>query len=138
MVPIEDLAESVRLSNELFAIYPLWVGPVRLFDHGANEGLVRNPANGAASQMYVDIGIFGIPPSAEAGGYDRVAAAPQLEEFVRERGGYQMLYADISMTRTEFERMFEHRLYREMRRGYAAEKAFPEIYDKVIPESWLK
>ena len=137
MVPIEDLAESVRLSDELFAIYPLWVGPVRVFDHGANEGLVRNPANGAASRMFVDLGIFGIPPGAGSGGYDRAPAASRLEKFVRERGGYQMLYADISMTRDEFERMFEHRLYREMRSRYAAEKAFPEVYDKVIPESWL-
>ena len=138
MVPIGDLAESVRLSEELFAIYPLWVGPVRVFDHGDKEGLLRNPANGAASQMFVDIGIFGIPPSAKSGGYDHVPAALRLEEFVRERGGYQMLYADISMTRAEFERMFEHRLYREMRSRYKAEKAFPEVYDKVIPESWLK
>ncbi len=138
MVPIADLAESVRLSNELFAVYPLWVGPVRVFDHGANEGLLRNPANGAASQMFVDVGIFGIPPSAKVGGYDRTPAALRLEKFVRERGGYQMLYADISMTRAEFERMFEHRLYRDMRSRYAAEKAFPEVYDKVIPESWLK
>ncbi len=140
MVPIEDLAESVRLSDKLFAIYPLWLSPVRVFDHGANEGFegfLRNPANGAASQIFVDLGIFGIPPSAEAGGFDRLPAALRLEEFVRERGGYQMLYADISMTRSEFERMFNHRHYRDMRSKYAADKAFPEVYDKVIPESWL-
>ena len=48
-----------------------------------------------------------------------------------------MLYADISMTRAEFERMFEHWLYRKMLSKYAAEKAFPEVYDKMTPESWL-
>ncbi len=137
MVPIEDLAESVRLSDELFQIYPLWVCPTRLFDHGANEGFLRNLANGGSSQMFVNLGIYGIPPSAEAGGYDQVPTARRFEKFVRQRGGYQMLYADIFMTRAEFEHMFEHRLYREMRRKYAAENAFPEVYDKVIPESWL-
>ncbi len=137
MVPIENLAESVRLSDELFDIYPLWVGPVRLFDHGANEGFLRNPANGGSSQMYVDLGIFGIPPNAKAGNYDQVPTMRRLEKFVRERGGYQMLYTDIYMTRTEFEHMFEHRLYRNMRNKYAVENAFPEVYDKVIPESWL-
>ncbi len=138
MIPIENLAESVRLSDEMFDTYPLWVGPVRVFDHGANEGFLRNPPNGGASQMFVDIGIFGIPPKAKAGDYDQVPAALRLEEFVRERGGYQMLYADICMTHAEFERMFEHRLYRDMRSKYAAQNAFPEVYDKVIPESWLK
>ncbi len=137
MVPVESLAESVRLSDELFDIYPLWVGPVRLFDHGANEGFLRNPANGGSSQMYVDLGIFGIPPNAKAGNYDQVPTMRRLEKFVRERGGYQMLYTDIYMTRTEFEHMFEHRLYRDVRSKYAVENAFPEVYDKVIPESWL-
>ena len=136
-VPIESLAESVRLSDELFDIYPLWVGPVRLFDHGANEGFLRNPANGGDSQMYVDLGIFGIPPKAKAGDYDQVPTMRRLEKFVRERGGYQMLYTDIYMTRTEFEHMFEHRLYRDVRSKYAVENSFPEVYDKVVPESWL-
>ena len=126
MVPIGDLAESIRLVDGMFDIYPLWVGPVRLFDHGANEGFLRNPANGASSQMFVDVGIFGIPPLAETGGYDQVLTARRLEKFVRERSGYQMLYADICMTRAEFEEMFEHRLYRDMRRKYAAENASPK------------
>ena len=48
-----------------------------------------------------------------------------------------MLYADIFMTRTEFEKMYNHQLYRTTRRKYKARSAFPEIYDKVIPEKWL-
>jgi hypothetical protein len=41
------------------------------------------------------------------------------------------------MTRAEFEHMFEPRHYRQMRSKYATDKTFPEVYDKVIPESWL-
>ena len=48
-----------------------------------------------------------------------------------------MLYADILMTKTEFEEMFDHKLYREVRTKYKADKAFPEVYEKVIPEKWL-
>jgi len=137
LLPIEDLADSVRLSDQLFDIYPLWICPVRLFDHGAHEGFLRNPASGAASQIFVDVGIYGIPPSVKEGRYDQVRTSRRLEKFVRERGGYQMLYADICMTREEFEQMFEHRLYREMRRKHAAESALPEVYEKVLLESWL-
>jgi len=137
LLPIEDLADSVRLSDQLFDIYPLWICPVRLFDHGAHEGFLRNPASGAASQIFVDVGIYGIPPSVREGRYDQVRTSRRLEKFVRERGGYQMLYADICMTREEFEQMFEHRLYREMRRKHAAESALPEVYEKVLLESWL-
>jgi hypothetical protein len=35
------------------------------------------------------------------------------------------------LTREEFEQMFDHRAYREVRRKYACEAAFPEVYDKV-------
>ena len=137
LVPIGHLADSIRLSAELFGIHPLWVCPVRLFNHGSHEGFLRNPPDDMASRMYVDLGIYGLPAGVKAGGYDQVWASRRLEKFVRERGGYQMLYADICMTRGEFEQMFEHRLYRAMRRKYAAQNAFPEVYDKVVPESWL-
>ena len=137
IVPIEDLADAVRLSNQLFGIYPLWVCPVRLFDHGPHEGFLRNPGDGAASRMFVDLGIYGIPPAVGAGQYDQVRASRRLEQFVRGRGGYQMLYADICMTRNEFEQMFEHRHYRAMRGKFKADGAFPEVYEKVRPESWL-
>ncbi len=39
--------------------------------------------------------------------YDAVAAMRAMEEFTRECGGYPFLYADIFMTRDEFEKMFD-------------------------------
>jgi hypothetical protein len=35
------------------------------------------------------------------------------------------------MNRTEFEEMFDHRLYRRMREKLGAVDAFPEVWDKV-------
>lgn len=137
LVPIEDLGDAVALSDELFDIYPLWVCPVRFFDHGKNEGFLRNPPNGKKSQMFVDLGVYGIPPAAMRGDYDHVKTARRFEAFTAGRDGYHMLYADIFMTRGEFEKMFEHKLYREMRERYSATNAFAEVYDKVIPERWL-
>lgn len=138
LVPIECLNDAIRLSDELFDIYPLWVCPVRLFDHGADEGFIRNPANGATSQMYVDLGIYGIPKNVGTNSYDQVPTTRRLEKFTREYSGYQMLYADICMTRHEFEQMFNHRHYRAMRSKYLADDAFPEVYDKVTLEKWLR
>ena len=42
-----------------------------------------------------------------------------------------MMYADSYMTREEFQEMFDHTLYNEMRTKYQCRKAFPEVYDKV-------
>ena len=42
-----------------------------------------------------------------------------------------MMYADSYMTREEFEEMFDHTLYYEMRQKYDCLKAFPSVYEKV-------
>ena len=44
---------------------------------------------------------------------------------------FQMMYADSYMTKKEFEEMFDHTLYYEMRQKYDCLKAFPDIYEKV-------
>ena len=41
--------------------------------------------------------------------FDAVKALRDMEEFTREVGGYPFLYADIFMTRKEFEEMFDLR-----------------------------
>ena len=39
--------------------------------------------------------------------YDAVGAMRAMEKFTQEVGGYPFLYADIFMTRGEFEEMFD-------------------------------
>jgi delta24-sterol reductase len=136
LVPMDSLLESLRFSIPRFEIFPMWICPVRLFDHGAHEGFLRNPPAGS-SEMYVDVGIYGIPPAVERGTWNGTSTLRELEAFCRQRRGYQMLYADIFMSQGEFEQMFEHGHYRRMRRKYKADQAFPEVYEKVSPESWL-
>lgn len=54
--------------------------------------------------------------------------------FTRDVGGYPFLYADIFMTRPEFEQMFDLTLYEKVRKKYHADGAFPHLFDKVKPE----
>ncbi|MEM7549251.1 MAG: FAD-binding protein [Bacteroidota bacterium] len=140
IVPMEHFEESIKLVDEDFGIYPLWVCPVRINDKHPYNGLIKYPESGTSNkghQMMVDIGIYGIPEKVSKGTWNGVETARKLEYFTRSLGGFQMLYADIFMTRKEFEEMFSHELYREVRSKFNADKAFPEIYNKVIPEKWL-
>lgn len=66
--------------------------------------------------------------------YDPVEAMRSMEKFTRDVHGFSFLYADIFMTRDEFEEMFDLTLYEEVRRRYGAEGAFPHLFDKVRPE----
>ena len=141
IVPLSDLNESLDFCHPRFGIYPLWVCPVRLFKQQPHEGFLRNPegeAEAGSSRLFVDIGIYGLPKAIqEKTPWDMIAESRQLEAFTMEKKGYHLLYADIFMTKQEFETMFNHTHYRAMRKKYRAENAFPEVYDKVIPEFWL-
>ena len=58
----------------------------------------------------------------------------RFEARVREIGGFLHTYCDVFSTEEEFEEMFDHTLWREMRKKYEADGAFPTIYEKVKPE----
>jgi Delta24-sterol reductase len=141
IVPLSDLSEILNFSHDNFSIYPLWVCPARLFKHSPYEGFLRNPDTENAqvgSRMFVDVGIYGIPKAVvENKPWDMITVSRKLEAFTREKAGYHLLYADIFMTRGEFEEMFNHLHYQSMRKKYHAEHVFPDVYEKVTPEFWL-
>lgn len=141
IVPMSELNEVLEFSHEHFSIYPLWICPVILYKNSTYEGFLRNPQTNTVpmdSRMYVDIGIYGIPKSVlEETPWDMITVSRKLEALTRAKSGYHLLYADIFMTRPEFEDMFNHQHYKAMRKKYHAEQVFPDVYEKVIPESWL-
>jgi hypothetical protein len=63
-----------------------------------------------------------------------VTKVRELEAMVRERGGFLHTYVDVLSTEDEFEAMFDHGLWRQMRERYGAEGVFPSIYEKIRPE----
>jgi delta24-sterol reductase len=138
VLPIEHLQESIDVAEQFYGIYPIWICPVRMYDHSPYEGILRNPPKAKNGwQMYVDVGIYGIPKGVPTGEWKAFEHSRMLEHFTLERNGFHMLYADIFMTRNEFREMFSHEMYEKVREQYKANRAFPEVYEKVIPEKWL-
>lgn len=141
MVPITLMKATVELFDDEFGIYPLLYYPVRFYQRPAGYGsLQRNPKNPITGtdppyEMYFDLGAYGIPPAVRAKqAWDAPAAVRRVEKFTRQHTGAQFLYADIFMNRAEFEEMFDHCIYRDLRKKYRAEDAFPEVWDKVKPQ----
>ncbi len=75
----------------------------------------------------MDVGVYGVPKSS----FHNEKTTKRIEAFVKDKRGFQMLYADSYLTKEEFEAMYDLKLYREMRTRYKCEGAFPEVYDKV-------
>ncbi|KAL3285801.1 hypothetical protein HHI36_000324 [Cryptolaemus montrouzieri] len=140
VLPIRKLEEQIDLSEELFDTYPVLVYPCKIFNRGANSGQIKPPkkdyiVEGSDYALYNDLGVYGVPGYVKRKEkYNPVEAMRKMEKFTRDVGGFSFLYADIFMTREEFEEMFDLTLYETVRKKYRAEGAFPHLYDKVKPE----
>ncbi len=135
ILPIAELKKSILLADELFNIYPMLIYFIKICDHGNYQGFLRKPENIIAGKdygMYFDLGIYGIPPAVKnKQSWDMEKTMKKAECYTRDVKGYQCLYVNIFSNKEEFEQMFDHTFYRNMRIKYKAEKAFPEMYDKV-------
>jgi Delta24-sterol reductase len=140
VLPLDSLPRAIELSEHLFDIYPVLVYPCAIFDHGEHSGQLRPPrpstrVPGTNFGMYNDLGVYGVPAAVKRGEpYNATLAMRAMEHFTREVGGYSFLYADTFMTEAELREMFDHTLYERVRKAYAAEGAFPTLYDKTKPE----
>ena len=139
-LPMSAMAAAVDKSDELFDMYPILLYPCRIYDRGPGSGQLRNPAPedrepGTDYAMYFDLGVYGVPGPIQRGEpFRTVHAMREMEAFTQSVRGFPFLYADTFMTREEFEQMFDLKLYRAVRATYAAEGAFPDLYDKIKPE----
>lgn len=140
VLPLDSLPRAIELSEHLFDIYPVLVYPCAIFDHGEHSGQLRPPrpntrVPGTNYGMYNDLGVYGVPAAVKRGEpYNATLAMRAMEHFTREVGGYSFLYADTFMTEDELREMFDHTLYERVRKAYAAEGAFPTLYEKTKPE----
>ena len=140
VLPMSAMQRAIDRSHELFEMYPILLYPCRIYDHGALQGQLRAPrpedrVPGTDFGMFFDLGVYGVPlPIKQGKKFKTVHAMRAMEDFTREVGGYPFLYADTFMTREEFGKMFNLDLYERVRRKYGAERAFPDLYDKIKPE----
>ncbi|KAL1501913.1 hypothetical protein ABEB36_007146 [Hypothenemus hampei] len=140
VLPIRKLEEQIAVSTKLFDAFPLLVYPSKVYDHGSHGGQIKRPnkeymVDGTNYAMYNDLGIYGVPGFVKRKEpYNPVKAMREMERFTIDVGGFSFLYADIFMTRKEFEEMFDLTLYELVRKKYHAEHAFPHLYEKVRPE----
>lgn len=139
-VPVSRFIATAEWLDANFGIYPLLVYPCLIIDRG---GLVRlrnnrgKPFSGRIERsFYVDFGIFGQPKAIKRGDdrFPTVTKCRELFSLVCSWGGFQHTYCDIFAAKQEFEKMFDHSLWRKMRSKYGAVGVFPTIYDKVSPE----
>jgi delta24-sterol reductase len=148
--PARELGAALDVSDKLFGIYPLLVYPCKMrSDPGAllraGPGAVALASSGGKHSWNLNLGIYGIPRELVQRPdelFPMVTRVRKLEAWLRSVGGFQHTYCDSFQTEEEFEAMFDHTLYDEMRGKYGASKVFPRVWEKTRPEmdwrGWLE
>jgi len=137
VMPLSALEEGIRMSTELFDIWPLLVYPSRVYC--GRGGVFPEPRKedvvpGKDYAMYMDLGVYGIPRAVRMNKpFDAVWSARQCEDFMTKNRGAGFLYANTFYTREEFEAAFnvgKDSLYEKVRQRTNAGEAFPHVYAK--------
>lgn len=138
--PYEQFPKLLKHLDDEFQIYPLMIYPCKVEDKGGMVRLLENRGKEwtgeTSSHQYMNLGIYGYPKPIRNGEerYPTVHKVREIEGMIRDCGGFLHTYVDIFSTREEFETMFDHSLWQEMRDQYQCEGVFPTIYDKIKPE----
>ena len=129
-VPYARAPEFHAFLDERFAIYPLWLCPLRLQREGgagAAHGLHSHFAQPGTPNL-LNFGVWGPLPARsrrEAAERNRL-----LEREVRGLGGTKWLYAQAFYTEEEFWAHYDRASYDALRAAYGAGH-LPTVYDKV-------
>ena len=135
LLPMERTSDFLALIRREAAIYPLWLCPYKNVKNSRGDFIDV----GNSYDMYVDVGVYGVPKSIIDDANDETFVHldfhEKMEAFLRDNEGYKGLYAKTHQTRQEFRAMFNHVKYDQMRLKYGSFGVFPTIYDKVRNES---
>lgn len=129
LVPYKTLGETLSVFEKNWEMYPLWLCPCRI-PKTEVRGLVNPDFD--EDDLYIDVGAYGVPKLVHTDKkYDPKKNLRNVEDFVLKKKGYQALYAMTLLERDDFEKMFDHKNYKELRKKYKCDGAFPEVYDKI-------
>eukprot|EP00944_MAST-04C_sp_MAST-4C-sp1_P011197 g11197.t1 len=125
---VQDICQHKSEVTEIIPIYDY------LMRHDRSMCMTMAYVLPFGSQLFLNLGIYGVPKAIlEARGFKTVLAVRELESIVRRVGGFQHTYCDSFQTESEFESMYNHKLWKHCRAKYGAAGTFPSIFEKTHP-----
>ncbi|MEK7569567.1 MAG: FAD-binding protein [Patescibacteria group bacterium] len=122
-VPLDRTLEFIKKSDEELGIFPIWLCPMK-----PTQTPQKLSPHFLTTDLIIDVGIWG---QSEKYLKDPINLNEKFEQYARDVGGRKMLYAHAYYSQDEFWKIYDHAWYQELRKKYHAEKAFPEIWEKV-------
>ena len=121
--PLDKSTKILKYNEKNLGIFPIWLCPVK----PAKSPQKLSP-HYISNKMLLDIGIWGKTYKYL---HDVLAVNKEFESFVKKNNGRKMLYACAYYTQKEFWSIYDKKWYGVLRKKYHADKAFPDIWEKV-------
>lgn len=137
-------ADLIKTTAEApFAIWPLWLCPIRSTDESTSKLKFGVPQS-TAGELCFNVGVYGPPRNSNISTitrnngsqpFDPVVLNRALESKCSELGGRKMLYAQSFYSDSEFWSLYDKQQYEQLRTQYATHNGsavFPPITSKVL------
>lgn len=124
-VPVRRLAEFLDFFHADIGITPIWLCPLRLRGDRSWPLYPLEP-----DTSYVNVGFWSsveLGPGEERGTYNRL-----IERRVSELGGHKSLYSDSYYPEADFWRLYNGRVYKQLKSSYDPDGRLPGLYDKCV------
>lgn len=126
IIPLSGAQLFIETVDSLLQIHPLRICPIKL---DSSPGMVHSQSD---NEIYFNIGIYGRPKVQNYCFWRYFKERKALEDLTVKLNGYQMLYGENLMGCQQFHKMFDHTLYDEMRQKLNCQKAFPDVFNKIM------
>ena len=130
-VPVDRLPEFLRWFDDVVAMSPVWLCPLRLREPFGPESARRWPAYPLdPGTTYVNVGFWGTVPIAEGAADGDVNRA--VEARVTELGGHKSLYSDAYYDRATFDRLYGGDHHARVKAHYDPDNRLTGLYEKAV------
>jgi delta24-sterol reductase len=131
-VPYPTATQFVDYTDDKFGIYPLWLCPLRQFDHEKRTFHPHSSSHKAIGmeehpKQMLNIGLWGFGPKDYT---EYINANRALETKLHELGGMKWLYSQTYYSEAEFWNIYQRSWYDELRTKYHA-TYLPNVWQKV-------
>jgi len=126
IVPIQETTAILKLTEEVFGIFPIWLCPLKTVETPQPQ-LLSQPSI-SVSKLYVDVGIYGSPSVST---YDPIPSHRLLESYLRNHSGCLAPYAVCYSTEAEFWEFYNKQVYKRLRKRFAAEGVLIGLYERI-------
>ena len=130
-IPVDRLPEFLRWFDEVVAMTPVWLCPLRLREPSGPASARRWPSYPLdTGTTYVNVGFWGTVPIAEGAADGDVNRA--IEAQVTELGGHKSLYSDAYYDRSTFDRLYGGENHARVKHHYDPEDRLTGLYEKAV------